>query len=243
VFIIAVTALGGFVKGTVGFGAPMLMVALFGSVLPPQTALAALIVPTVVTNLWQALRDGPAAAAGSALLHWRFIAMVMVFIALSAQLVTVLPARVMLLALGLPVMGFALAQLAGWNPRIPPRHRRASELVIGGIAGMIGGISGVWGPPAVIYLNALDTPKDEHMRVQGVVYGISGLTLLLAHVNSGVLNMTTLPLSLALVVPAMAGLGLGFALQDRLDQVLFRRLTLIVLVVAGANLLRRALVA
>jgi len=218
----------------------MIMISLLGSFLPPEKALAALIVPTVATNLWQALRGGVRAAAGSARLHWRFIAMVMVFIALSAQLVTLMPARVMYLTLGLPVVGFALAQLAGWTLKIARQHRLRAELGIGAFAGSIGGISGVWGPPTVIYLTALNTPKVEQMRVQGVVYGMGAVTLLLAHINSGVLNATTLPLSLALVVPSVIGLALGFAVQDRLNQVRFRRITLIVLVIAGANLLRRA---
>jgi uncharacterized membrane protein YfcA len=42
-------------------------------------------------------------------------------------------------------------------------------------------------------------------------------------------------------VPALAGLWLGFRLQDRMDQNRFRRATLIVLVVAGLNLIRRGL--
>jgi len=238
-FVIAATLLGGFVKGVVGFAMPMIIISLLGSVLPPEQALAALIVPTVATNLWQALRGGLAAAAGSALLHWRFIATVMVCIALSAQLVTLLPARVMYLVLGLPVVGFALAQLAGWSLRIAARHRLGAELGIGAFAGAIGGISGVWGPPTVIYLTALNTPRIEHMRVQGVVYAMGAVTLALAHLKSGVLNAQTLPLSLALVVPSIIGIALGFAVQDRLDQRRFRRITLLVLVVTGANLLRR----
>lgn len=240
-FAIAVSLLGGFVKGVVGFAMPMIMISLLGSILPPEKALAALILPALVTNLWQALRGGLAAAAGSALLHWRFIAMVMLFIALSAQLVTLLPAQVLYLALGVPVMVFALAQLLGWTLTIARHHRRRAELGIGALAGMIGGLSGVWGPPSVMYLTALNVPKVENMRVQGVVYGIGAVTLFFAHLQSGVLNAATAPLSLVLVVPCVIGLALGFALQDRIDQVLFRRLTLLVLVVAGANLLRRGL--
>src|SRR5690606_33207274 len=37
VFIIGATVLGGFVKGTVGFAMPTIMISLFGSVLPPET--------------------------------------------------------------------------------------------------------------------------------------------------------------------------------------------------------------
>ena len=48
-------------------------------------------------------------------------------------------------------------------------------------------------------------------------------------------------LSALMVLPAMAGMALGLMVQDRLDQARFRKATLIVLVIAGANLLRRAL--
>ncbi len=241
VFVLAATLLAGFVKGTVGFAMPMIMLSLIGSVMAPEQALAALILPTLMTNTFQALRGGVAAAFGSAQLHWRFIAMVMVCIALSAQLVTLLPPRALYLILGVPVVLFSMAQLAGWTLRIAAGHRRRAELGIGAFAGIIGGLSGIWGPPTVIYLTALDTPKVEQIRVQGVVYGLGAAMLALAHLRSGVLNPATLPLSLVLVVPAILGMAVGFAAQDRLDQTLFRRLTLIVLIVAGANLVRRGL--
>ena len=44
-----------------------------------------------------------------------------------------------------------------------------------------------------------------------------------------------------MLVPALLGNAIGFRLQDRIDQALFRRLTLVVLIVAGLNLVRRGL--
>ncbi|RVT82301.1 sulfite exporter TauE/SafE family protein [Rhodobacteraceae bacterium CCMM004] len=236
----AIGLLAGFVKGTVGFAMPMVMISGLGSVLSPEIALAALILPTLVSNLWQALRGGLAAAMGAAAEHWRYIGIVLVFIALSAQLVTRLPAQALFLALGIPVTLFAVLQLAGWRLRLTAqRARRRAEIVIAAVAGVIGGMTGVWGPPTVLYLTALETPKRRAMQVQGVVYGAGAVMLTLAHVQSGVLNAQTLPLSLGMLVPALAGLALGFAVQDRLDQEKFRRATLAVLVIAGLNLIRR----
>jgi len=121
-------------------------------------------------------------------------------------------------------------------------HRsRRSEAAVGGIAGLIGGVSGVWGPPTVIYLTALGTERTEQIRVQGVIYGLGAVALLLAHAGSGVMRAETAPFSLALVVPAVAGMWIGGQLHDRIDQVLFRRATLVVLLIAGLNLLRRGL--
>lgn len=240
-FAVAVTLAAGFVKGAVGFAMPMVMISGLASVMPPQVALATLIVPTLLSNVWQSLRGGPA-AAWAAILRFRiYLVMVVVFILLSAQLVTVLPDRALFLILGVPVVLFAVAQLSGWRLRLRPQHRRRAEVIIGAIAGFIGGISGVWGPPTVAYLTALETPKAEQMNIQGVVYGSGGLMLFLAHIQSGVLNAQTAPLSVAALVPAFAGLAIGFRVSDRLDQAKFRRATLFVLAVAGLNLIRRGL--
>ncbi len=241
-FAVAVTLFAGFVKGAVGFALPMIMISGLGSFMAPEIALAALILPTVVANVWQALRNGFAAALASARRFAVYIGIVLVFIAGSAQLVRLLPDWLLYLILGVPVTLFAVAQLFGWRLHLKPQHRRRAEVIIASIAGFVGGLSGVWGPPTVAYLTAIDTPKVEHVRVQGVVYGLGAVVLLGAHLNSGVLNVDTMPLSLAMLIPAMLGMVIGFRVHDRLDQEKFRRATLAVLVVAGLNLVRRGLV-
>ena len=239
--VAAIGVLAGVVKGAVGFAMPMIMVSGLGSFLAPELAVAGLVLPTLVTNVFQALRDGPGAAFGSARRHWRFVVIVMVMIALSAQLVVALPAEALFLAIGVPVTLFAVVQLAGLRPSFVGRGRRVAEIVLALIAGFVGGISGVWGPPTVLYLTALDTPKVEQMRIQGVVYGSGAVILTAAHVNSGVLNAQTAPFSALLLVPALVGLLAGMRVQDRMDQARFRRGTLLVLTIAGLNLVRRGL--
>lgn len=241
VFVFTVAFVAGFVKGVVGFAMPMVMISGLGSVLPPDLALAALMVPTVVTNTWQALRTGVLAAWASARAHWRFLAIGFVFLVGSAQLFYVLPAGILFLAIGIPVVLFSITQLVGWRLTIAEGARQRTELILGAIAGIVGGLSGVWGPPTVAYLTALDTPKTENIRVQGVVYGAGAIVLIFAHMQSGVFNSDTAPLSALLLLPAMAGLFLGFRVQDRMDQALFRKATLAVLVIAGLNLIRRGL--
>jgi hypothetical protein len=56
-----------------------------------------------------------------------------------------------------------------------------------------------------------------------------------------VLNLATLPFSAALLIPAFLGMQLGFRMSDRLNPDVFRKVTLIVLIVAGANLVRRGI--
>lgn len=239
--VLAATFLAGFVKGAVGFGMPMIMISGLASLLPAEAALAALIVPTVMSNATQALRQGVAEALQSIRKFRLYLSLLLVFILLSAQLVRVLPQQVLFLVIGGPIVVFAITQLLGWRLRFQSKNRAKVEAAIGAFAGFCGGLSGVWGPPTVAYLTATDTPKTEQIRVQGVIYGLGAVALLLAHIKSGVFNMQTAPMSFALLLPAVFGMLIGFRLQDRLDQGKFRRLTLIVLIFAGLNLIRRGL--
>lgn len=238
---IALGLFAGFIKGTVGFALPMIMISGLASFLPPEVALAGLIVPAVVANSWQALRNGPVAALQSVRAYWLFLVLMLVVIALSAQLVTRLPSWILFLILGVPVSFFALLQLIGWRPRVTQTNRRPIEAAAGLVAGFLGGISGVWGPPMVLYLTAMDTPKVDQMRIQGVVYAAGSIMLLLAHSQSGVLTPASLTFSTLLLIPVLIGMVIGYRLNAYLDQNRFRTITLFVLVVAGLNLIRRGL--
>ncbi|MEM1431556.1 MAG: sulfite exporter TauE/SafE family protein [Pseudomonadota bacterium] len=243
IFVLAcgVAFVAGLVKGIVGFAMPMLMVSGLGSFLPPELAVAALIGPTVLTNGMQSFRQGGRAAWDSLTVHRRYLIIAGVVLVLSAQLVGWIDGRVMLAILGGPIVLFGFAQLAGWSPRIYPQDRTKAEVGFGLVSGFFGGLAGVWGPAMVVYLTALGTPKQEQVRVQGVAFGLGGLLLLLAHIQSGVITFQTAQFSAVLCVPALIGMWMGLRVQDRLDQALFRRLTLIVLIFAGLNLLRRAI--
>ncbi|MGB0798347.1 MAG: TSUP family transporter, partial [Planktomarina sp.] len=102
-----------------------------------------------------------------------------------------------------------------------------------------GGISGVWGPPTVMYLSTKQLEKQAQMRAQGVIYGFGAVFLLLGHWWSGIVNSTTIPLSIMAIVPACFGIWLGFKVQDSINQRVFRIATLLVLICAGINLIRR----
>jgi uncharacterized membrane protein YfcA len=78
------------------------------------------------------------------------------------------------------------------------------------------------------------------VRAQAVVFLVGAVTLLAAHSASGVFDAATAPMSAWLVAPTLLAMLAGYAVQDRLDQERFRRVTLAVLVLAGLNLLRRA---
>ena len=237
----AIAMMAGFVKGVVGFALPLIMVSGLSSIMDPKLALAGIIAPVLISNIQQTFRKGLAEALRAARDYWRYLLIVCVAILVTAQGVAQVSSQVFYLFLGVPVIGLTLLQLAGWRLRIAPENRRRAEWVVGLISGIFGGFAGTWGPTTVLYLMAVDTPRDRQMIVQGVIYGMGSVALLIGHLQSGVFNAATAPFSLALIVPAMLGMWVGMRLQDSLDQARFRKVTLAVLLLAGVNLLRKGL--
>jgi uncharacterized protein len=232
--------IAGVIKGMVGFGLPTVLISGLTVMLAPDVALAALIFPTLVANAMQALRGGIKAALIAVNKYRVFLLAGLVFMIGSAQLVMSLSQSTLFLLIGMPVSCFALLQLGGWEFRLP-NPTKGIEMAVGAVTGFIGGLSGVWGPPTVAYLTAINTPKAEQIRVQGVIYGLGAMVLAVAHLKSGVLRAETIPLSVVMILPAVLGMVIGVRIQDRINQARFKQVTLAVLLIAGLNLVRRGL--
>lgn len=236
VFMVALFA--GIVKGIVGFAMPTILISGLSMVISPDLALAGLLLPTLFTNGVQALGQGINAARASLIKFKGFLIVGAIFLLASSQLVPLIPMDMMFGYLGVLVVTLSLIQMSGWQ--IPVGKGRLGTIVMGAIAGFTGGLSGVWGPPTVAYLTALNTEKSEQIRVQGVIYGLGAVLLVLAHMTSGILTKSTAIFSASLLGPALVGLYVGARIRNRIDQRRFKLATLAVLFIAGCNLIRRA---
>ena len=192
---VSIAFLAGCIKGMVGFAMPMVLVSGLSIFLPPEWAVAGLILPTLVTNGVQALREGVPAAVSSIRRFRVFLIVGLLFLLAGAQLVSLVPPRTLLLMIGAPVTFFALIQVLGSKLTLS-KPSAWIEAAMGSVAGFVGGMSGIWGPPTVMYLTALNTPKADQMRVQGVVYGLGAVALVFAHLGSGILRMETAAFSM-----------------------------------------------
>ena len=144
------------------------------------------------------------------------------------------------MGLGLPITLFALAQVAGLGLAMRLEHRARAEWILGAIGGLYGGVSGIWGPPLIVYLLSIGADKRETVRVQGVVFLLGAVVLMFSHLHSGVLNGPSFAFSCTLAAAAQVGQIGGNWIQDRMDQQRFRRWTQVLLILTGANLVRQA---
>jgi len=233
--VTGVFLLAGLVKGVVGLGLPTIAMGLLGLFLPPAQAAALLVVPSLLTNLWQA------AWGGSLLPLLRRLAPLLLGILGGAALGAmtglglgaggVETARwglgVALLlygALGLSERRLALpAQAAGWV-----------GAATGVATGLVTAATGVFVLPAVPYLQALGLERKALLQAMGLSFSTS--TLALAGTLSGhaALGGAELGASILTLVPALLGMGLGQRL--RLPPALFRRVFFVTLLALGTHL-------
>jgi uncharacterized membrane protein YfcA len=232
--------LAGFVKGSIGMGLPTVGLALLGLFMPPAQAAALMVVPSLVTNVWQA-------AAGGALkrLSMRMAAL-LACIALGAWSVRWLGAglaeqRNAVVGLGIALALYGAYGLLGKTLRVAARSERWLSPTIGLLTGAATGATGVFVIPSVPYLQALGLSKDELVQGLGIVFTVSTVTLGASLVQGGQLDLRASGLSSALIVPALAGMALGQYLRSRASAATFKRFFFIGTLLLGVHLALRPL--
>ena len=230
---------GGLVKGFAGLGLPMVTVALLSFVFGLPTAMALMLVPGLLTNLWQASSGGAfrEAVAGT----WHFLAACLSCVWLgTAILVASDPDRIVA-ALGFVLLGYALAAIVGYRLAVPERHRGWSGWMVGAVNGLSAGMTGVTSVPSVLWLNGIGLSRAALVQAMGLLFGASYVVLSAAFWAKGLLDTSLATLSALAFLPAWLGMVAGRAAQQRLSNERFRWAFDRVLAAVGLYLVVRAL--
>jgi len=240
VIIAALTfLLAGFVKGMIGLGLPTVAVGLLGLAMPPAQAAALLVVPSLVTNVWQ-LAVGP----GFLALVRRLWPMLLCFCigtwAGSACLSTG-ASRHASAMLGAALVIYAALGLAAIRFQVPAGAERWCSPLVGILTGLIAVATGVFVIPAVPYLQALGLKKDELVQALGLSFTVSTVALASVLMAEGVFRLPVAGASLLALVPAAAGMLAGQWVRARVHAERFRVCFFIGLLLLGLHLFIRAL--
>lgn len=242
VLVAAVFAFGGFIKGVIGLGLPTVVMGVLSVAMPPAQAAALLVVPALLTNVWQIGWRGLGA------LLRRLAPMLLgvcagVWFGADWLAASGRSAGWPTAGLGVALMIYAVLGLLNWRPRVAPAHERWWSPVIGVSTGLVTAATGVFVLPAVPYLNALGLGREELIRALGLSFLVATLALGAALGSRGALPATVAAASLLALLPAFGGMWVGQMLRQRVAPEPFRRVFLIGLLVLGLYLLLRVTLA
>ncbi|MCJ2101852.1 sulfite exporter TauE/SafE family protein [Methylobacterium sp. E-046] len=239
-FVAALTfLLAGFVKGVVGLGLPTVAMGLLTLVLAPAQAASLLIVPSLVTNVWQLLA-GPRFGT-IAIRLWPMMTGIVVGTLAGTGFVRAGGAGWASISLGIALITYAGLGLTAVRFSVPDASERWLGPLVGAATGLVTGATGVFVIPAVPYLGALGLAKEDLIQALGLSFTVSTLALAAALTEAGTLHGMALGTSVAALVPALVGMILGGWVRSRVSEVIFRRCFFLGLLTLGTHLVVRSL--
>ncbi|MFV0435954.1 MAG: sulfite exporter TauE/SafE family protein [Desulfopila sp.] len=231
--------LAGTVKGVTGLGLPTVSLALLSLALDLPTAMALLLVPSFITNLWQATTGGNARLIVGRL--WLFFLMATVTVWFGALALSRLNPALLTGLLGALLVTYSAVNLGGIRLTIPDRYQLWAGPVFGAINGLLTGMTGSFVVPGVMFLQAIGLPRDALIQAMGMLFTLSTVALGVSLQQSRLLDLEQALISTGAVAPALAGMLFGQLIRKRLAEERFRTIFFVTLLALGAYILARPL--
>ena len=237
--VIVTFLIAGTVKGVIGLGLPTVSLALLTVAIDLPTAMALLLVPSFVTNLWQALVGGNARLILRRL--WPFLLLATVTIWIGASALNRVNLSLLSALLGALLMAYAGANLGGLRLTISPRHELWAGPLLGLVNGVLTGMTGSFVVPGVMFLQAIGLMREVLIQAMGMLFALSTLALALALQRNALLTIEHGLLSVIALLPAILGMLFGRWIRQGISELLFRKLFFLSLLVLGTYIIFSAM--
>lgn len=228
VLFVCIACAGVLVVSFVGFGLALVMVPLLSLLFSPKEFLPSYHILALVCQLTLAM-------ASRRHIRWRLLAKfcgaAMIGVPLGAIALRHLPTDILSLTIAVLTLIFATIFLV--NARIRVNKNAVIEALVGLGSGFLSGCTAQSGPPIIIYGLARQWDKDT-FRATLLAYfsGLSMITLIW-YFSMGLVTVKATTTAAAAVVPALAVAYIGVRLKNRVNQTVFRRVVLLVVVGVG----------
>lgn len=220
-------ALGGLVKGATGAGAPVLAVPALAMLYDVKLAVAVMMVPNLLTNIWQWWQHR------KSLLQKRFVFAFATAGAIGTiagtWLLATLPQEYLSLTLAAVVFVYVLFRFLrpGWI--LSNAAALKLSVPVGVIAGALQGASGISAPVSLSFLNAMRLERSAFIATVSVFFLMMTVTQLPSLMVLGILTPELLGISALALLPILALMPIGSKLAERFSKDVFDRVMLVML--------------
>ncbi len=235
--ILAALAAGGVVKGATGMGLPLVALPVLTAGLGLTHAIGLLVIPVMVSNLWQVVRLRGERSAPEFGFMPSFLVSVAVGVVGGTWLLKTLPERWLILTLGVLLIIYVVIRLARPALRIGPQLARRIAIPTGAAAGILNGATGISAPVGVTFIHWMGLTRDVHVFAVSAMFFVMGAVQLPAMFASGLMQPRWLIEGAVAIVPILLAMPVGRWISTRISQTAFDRLILAFLAVIGVKML------
>lgn len=232
--------LAGIVKGVVGFGFPIITLIILTLTIGLLDALAIVVLPTIVVNIWQA-SSGPY-LADIVRRMWLYFLVAMIFIWFTSAYLSVVNIKWPTAMLGAILFVFALSRLLKVSFSVPRKWERPLSVPLGAINGMLTGMTGSFMVPSVLFMQAMGFQRDMLVQAMGIFFAISTIVLAVSLGRNDLISMEHLRVSVSALVPSILGLAIGRRVRLKIDEERFQQLFLVSVLLLGGYISYRSVV-
>jgi uncharacterized membrane protein YfcA len=226
----------GFLKGTIGVGMPVVALPLLALFVDVKAAAMLLSMPLFLSNLPQALEGGK---TGRCLMQLMPVFLGMIpGLFLGVRILLAVDANVARIIAGLVLMGVGGVTLLAPRLQLQSRLVLPTGIISGFFGGILGGIAAMSGPLVFIFLLAKGLRGKAFTKQASLFLVVSSGLLAILLTASRQFDWLDVSVSTAATVPVVLGMFVGQHMRDKMAPETFRKLVLIAVIAAGAELLR-----
>lgn len=226
----------GLLKGVIGVGMPIVALPLLSLFIDVKSAAMLLSMPLVFSNLPQALEGGKTTRC---LMQLTPVLLGMIpGLFLGVRVLLALDANVARMIAGLVLMGVGCVTLFAPSLRLQPRLVLPAGIAFGFLGGILGGLAAMSGPLVFIFLLAKGLRGQAFTKEASLFLVVSSGILAILLTASGEFSWIDVSVSTAAMLPVASGMYAGQQMRDKIAPETFRKLVLIAVIAAGAELLR-----
>ena len=238
-FIFGAFLVAGIVKGLIGLGLPAMALGIMILQLQLRDSMAILVIPLLVTNLWQGISGGYFIAILKRL--WMLFTAGVVGIWFAVGIMTVTNPDILSVILGVVLSSYATFSILTPQFKSSPKFEKFFLPLAGAITGTIAGLTGSMAFPAVAYIQRLGLTRATFIQAIGIWFCLGSIALGGSMESRGILPSNLALISLAAVTPAVIGMSIGRRLQKRLSEPTFNKIFFTALILLGIYITCRGL--
>jgi uncharacterized protein len=237
--VICSLIVAGLLKGTIGVGMPVVALPLLSLFIDVKSATMLLSIPLIFSNLPQALEGGKTGPCLVQLMPVILGTIPGVF--LGVRVLLALDANVAEMIAGLVLMGVGVVTLVAPTLQLQSRLVLPTGITFGFFGGVLGGIAAMAGPLVFIFLLAKGLRGKAFTKEASLYLVVSASLLAILLTASRQFSWLEVSVSTAAMLPIALGMYAGQQMRDGIAPETFKKLVLLAVIAAGAELVRHGL--